>query len=458
MTIVKNKDATPFPFNNAMTKEYDVVIVGAGPAGLMAAKTAGESGLKIALLERKTDITLVRRTDAGIVALNEYIYGQIVTFNRKTRRLIFPVSGFSLHYEGPWNDDRYGFHFYSPAGQRFMVGDWSELKKDPVKNSRGVALSKGLLLEGMLKEAQSLGIDYFPDTNVRGVTTGDDGVLVETNKGSFEGRFVVAADGVNSRVVRSLGLNRKRDFQSTSRYVTWVMTGVNPPDVEGLIFVMTMYGAFSISQVCQKDHYHVNAFSADHTVDLESLLERFTRDDAVFSPWFEKAKRLGETESCVVNIWTAIEKPFCKNVILVGDACWSMQFSNLSALTAGYQLGHALTRAFVDGNYTEEGVAQYLDWYDTQCYRPYGQQSVGGGSLTKYLTAHELDYLASLVPEPVPPTASFLKVFNIILETYHPFASQIEREHPAILEKFKQMGADMEKNLEAIRKSGFPNK
>jgi choline dehydrogenase-like flavoprotein len=133
----------PFlPENNAMTKQYDVVIVGAGPAGLMAAKTAGESGLNIALIERKKDISWVRRTDAGIIALNEYIYGQIVTFNRATQTLVFPVAGFSVKYEGPWNDNRYGFHFYSPGGKRFKVGDWAELKKDPVKNSKGVALSK----------------------------------------------------------------------------------------------------------------------------------------------------------------------------------------------------------------------------------------------------------------------------------------------------------------------------
>ncbi len=36
-----------------MSSKYDVVIVGAGPAGLMAAKVAGENGLSVALLERK---------------------------------------------------------------------------------------------------------------------------------------------------------------------------------------------------------------------------------------------------------------------------------------------------------------------------------------------------------------------------------------------------------------------
>ena len=39
-----------------MPKRYDVIVVGAGPAGLLAAKTAGEDGLKVALLARKTNI------------------------------------------------------------------------------------------------------------------------------------------------------------------------------------------------------------------------------------------------------------------------------------------------------------------------------------------------------------------------------------------------------------------
>jgi len=440
-----------------IAKLYDVVIAGAGPAGLMAAKTAGASGLSIALLERRTDIASGRRTDAGVIALNEYMFGQIVTFNRKSQTLVFPVSGFSLHYEGPWNDNRYGFHFYSPGGERIMVGDWAALKKDPVKNSKGVALSKGKLLEGILTEARSSGVEYFPNTNVTGVRMQDNGVVVETDRGEYEGRFAVAADGVNSRIVRSLGLNKERQFLGTTRYLTWAMTGVQPPDAEGLIFVFTMYGTFSISQTCDADHYHVGIMTSDPKEELESLLERFTQDDPVFSRWFRKAKSLERPESCVVNNWGAFEKPFYRNVILVGDAFATGQFSTFPSLSAGHQLGNALTRAFLDGKMNEEGVAPYLEWYSTYAYKP-GQRTFGGVNFNKYLTAEELDYLVSLVPEPLPPTASFSRVFTIILETYMPLSERIREDHPAILEKFKKMGEDMEANQDERRKAGFPNK
>lgn len=106
----------------------------------------------------------------------------------------------------------------------------------------------------------------------------------------------------------------------------------------------------------------------------------------------------------------------------------------------------------------EEGIAQYLEWYDTQIYKPYGQLPFRGGDLTKYLTAEELDYLAALPAEPAPSTASFTRLFHTILETYMPLSERIKEDHPAILEKFKAMGEDMEKNLEEKKKAGFPNR
>ena len=44
-----------------MKKLYDVVVVGAGPCGALAARIAAENGLDVAMLERKTDVSVIRR-------------------------------------------------------------------------------------------------------------------------------------------------------------------------------------------------------------------------------------------------------------------------------------------------------------------------------------------------------------------------------------------------------------
>ena len=54
-----------------MTELYDVLIVGAGPGGAMAAKVAGENGLKAALIERKTDIKTINRICTMIINIDE---------------------------------------------------------------------------------------------------------------------------------------------------------------------------------------------------------------------------------------------------------------------------------------------------------------------------------------------------------------------------------------------------
>ena len=90
---------------NTMSSKYDLVIVGAGPAGLMAAKVAGENGLSVALLERKDDIADVQRCCATMFAIeDEYYFGERMYFNEDKRRLVFPVTGFTVPYDGPYKN------------------------------------------------------------------------------------------------------------------------------------------------------------------------------------------------------------------------------------------------------------------------------------------------------------------------------------------------------------------
>ncbi len=100
---------------------YDLIVVGAGPAGLAAAKIAAENGLSVALLERKKNIhEILSMCGMMIVSLSGTYMGERVVFNEKARLLSFPHNGFSVKYDGP-TKDFYTWQMYSPNGETFSV-------------------------------------------------------------------------------------------------------------------------------------------------------------------------------------------------------------------------------------------------------------------------------------------------------------------------------------------------
>jgi pyruvate/2-oxoglutarate dehydrogenase complex dihydrolipoamide dehydrogenase (E3) component len=50
--------------------KYDVVVIGGGPGGLMAAKTAAENGLRVLLVERKKELCSINRACLQIFFLS----------------------------------------------------------------------------------------------------------------------------------------------------------------------------------------------------------------------------------------------------------------------------------------------------------------------------------------------------------------------------------------------------
>ena len=113
-----------------MSKKYDVIVVGAGPAGMVAAKAAGENGFNVALLERKPNLTLMDRACAQTLdSPLEYLHLDLYRCNTRDKRLCFPAHGFSVKYDGPYRNS-YASWTYSPGGNRIQMGNTEEQKKN----------------------------------------------------------------------------------------------------------------------------------------------------------------------------------------------------------------------------------------------------------------------------------------------------------------------------------------
>ncbi|MEW5759895.1 MAG: NAD(P)/FAD-dependent oxidoreductase [Candidatus Thermoplasmatota archaeon] len=186
-----------------MEMNYDVVVVGAGPAGSMAAKYAAIDGAKVLLIEKRQEIGSPVRCGEGIAKSS--------------------LSELEIKPDRKWiaNEVR-GARIFSPSG-KFVV-----LSEKYAGSEVGYVIDRDVFDKALAKEACIAGADIMVKTSAINVIKDDSGIkgIVAKHMGeNFEikAKVVIAADGFESQVARWAGIN----------------TSLKPSDVE-VCFEYTM--------------------------------------------------------------------------------------------------------------------------------------------------------------------------------------------------------------------------
>jgi len=352
--------------------KYDLIVVGGGPGGLMAAKTAAEDGLKVALLERKKNIAEINRACLQIFYINKitpnpetgrgeskmdgYIDPVSVEMLPEKCRFHFPVPGFTLDFAGPLRA-YYDWIQISHAGHRVH-------RYPPNDKVWGFYYQKEALIASLLAQAEKAGVEVLGETLAIGAENATDGVKVRIKRKSGEetitGRQAIAADGLSSRIVQSLGLNENRTIRPTRHILAYVLEGVEAS------FHDTSLLSFTIPSVSSTGNIWMGLMAGGRNIlgigssadkPPGAILDSFLKLPA-FGDWFARAQVVGKKATAIASR-TPIKEPVAGNVVVVGDAGASAEAWIQGAVASGYQAAKAILKE----NNGQPGYQDYIDWW-----------------------------------------------------------------------------------------------
>jgi digeranylgeranylglycerophospholipid reductase len=160
------------------TEETDILVVGAGPAGLIAAREAASRKADVMVIEEHEEIGQPCHC-AGLLSL------------KGLKRLGIPA-------DGPYVQNKVkGAHFFSPSGLSFTVE-----KDEPV----ACVVNRGLFDRFLAQKTTEAGARISLNKEVKSVERGEMRVIIQIGKEKYCAEMGIDAEGVSSRIIKAIGL------------------------------------------------------------------------------------------------------------------------------------------------------------------------------------------------------------------------------------------------------------
>ena len=273
---------------------FDVIVVGAGPAGLMAARKAAEKGAQVLLVEKDP-------------CLGAKPCGEAVSASTFKDAEMQPSPKFVANRVK-------GFRVYAPDESK-----WVELMSEDLGFDEGYILEKPIFLRAMAGIAAEKGVEIWMRSEVTGIERKPNGgfKLSLNRMGEsllVEARFLLGCDGVASIVAKTFFERKNYEVVTCIQY-KMVGCKLDDPSIPA-VYVGREVAPKGYVWVFPKSEEEANVGVGVRGAPAKPYLDKFIERHPQF---FSKAQ-IVEVGGAPVPVGGQISKIHGENVMLCGDA------------------------------------------------------------------------------------------------------------------------------------------
>ncbi len=311
-------------------RHYDVIVVGAGPAGIPAAINAAKYGAETLLLE-KNEVIMAKKPCGEATSLG--------TFKDMG---IDPKPYIILHKVIP--------RVFAPNG-----------KYIDVSNAPTFSINKTMYLQELALKAAEEGAEIHVREKVEAVIRKEDMFHVKTTNTTYTAKVVIGADGYNSIVAKSLGIREKSEPIPT---LVYLMVNVKLEDSESARFYLgTEVAPKGYAWIFPKGEKVAEVGIGVRGGMAKKYLDAFVKahEDEL------GGAQIIDYRGAPVPIGGLISKNYGDGFILIGDAAGTVipltGAGIHSSGVAGLAAGKVAAQAVSEGDWSEKAMARWVDEY-----------------------------------------------------------------------------------------------
>ena len=346
---------------DSLQTQFDVVVIGSGPAGATTARFAAANGLSVLLVDKKQELGSPIQCSGA------------VSYNALEHAGVKPSDEFVL-------EAIYGFGIYNEKGDKKTV-DYRQIKPDEYGSGKGLkplgfVVDRRRFDRYLMTQAERAGATVWLKTAATGFTSLADGTceiqLQKFNEPiTVKAKLMVAADGVQSQAAKWAGMQTHIKLSELASCLQFVVDGV---ETDGLLEIVTghQWAPGGYAWVFPKGHGYaeiglgVTRTMCDDTA--QSYLDQFIKK-SFFKERFKNCRIL-EIQGGGVPLAAPLKIQYADNLILAGDAARHVNSITgggiHTALHSGKIAGEFAAQLIASGKpCTKNNLKEYQDrWLD----------------------------------------------------------------------------------------------